>query len=151
MIKGIYSGITAYTHQKEDEKHLAISTDALVEHLTENYREEIESTPKEELIDIVLRQAIAIGLNGLGYRSVLPGEGFYVNPDNCDKPEYWEQFFTNCEMEIMQKQQVYESLLQKRKEKNIPGQLQFDDNMKIIETVSMEKLLEMLKADAGIV
>lgn len=148
-IEGLYTAITAIIKEKESEFRLAISTDDIVERLKNEI--DIETVPREVLADYVLRFAAAIGLNNNGYRSVLKGNGLYVNLYNCEKAEYLSRLHNNAVLSEKQKQQVVNLIRKQCEITGIAGQTSFDlDTGMIVEDVTEEQLLELLKKDAGV-
>lgn len=149
-IEGLYSEINAIIRSKEEDERLAISVDQMVRELMSSTNIDVHSASMDWYIETALKSAISTVLNQNGYRSVIKGDGLFVNPDICLKKEYMARLINNVKWEERQKAKIEELLTQKA-EKGIPGQLQFDEEGNIIEEISLEDLLEMLQKDAGII
>ena len=148
-IEGLYTAITAIIKEKESEFRLAISTNDIVNRLKNEI--DIETVPKEVLADYVLRFAAAVGLNDNGYRSVIRGNGLYIKLENCEKSEYLNRLYNNAFLSEKQKEQIVNLIKKQREIAGIAGQTSFDlDTGMIIEDVTEEQLLELLKRDAGV-
>lgn len=147
-IAGVYSALTALIKQKEDEERLAISADQLVEEVQKEI--DVYSVPIGWYVKFALKQAAEVALNQSGYRSVVKGNGLFVNPNDCDKKEYLKKLFNNAKLTERQKQQVVEMLKKRIAEVDIPGQYSFDMNGNIAEDITTSQLIDMLKIDAGI-
>ena len=101
------------------------------------------------MTDFALRAAAEVALYQKGYKSVVKGEGIFVNVENCEKPEYLKRLFNNAKLSESQKVNAVNIIKKRIKETNIEGQLTIDfSNGEIVENVSEEQLLDMLKDDA---
>lgn len=146
-IEGLYSALAALIRQKEDQHRLAISCDDLIEEVKEEV--DVYSASLDWYIKFALRAAAQISLYQLGYRSVIKGNGMFVNVDNCSNPNYLARLFNNAKLSERQKQQVVNMIKRKIREDGIAGQLTMDfDSGTIVEDVTEEQLMAMLIADS---
>ena len=146
-IEGLYSALAALINQREDEGRLAMSTEDLIK----NVKEEVDvySASLDWYIKFALRAAAEIALYQKGYRSVVRGNGLFVNVQNCTKPEYLARLFNNAKLTERQKQQVVNMMKRRINEVGMPGQMSMDfDSGLIIEDVTEEQLISMLMQDA---
>lgn len=149
-IDGLYSEIGAIIKEKENEERLAISVEQVVDEVRK--RINVYSASIDWYIETALKSAVSTVLNQNGYRSVVKGNGMFVNPDICSKPEYMAKMVNNAMLEERQKEQIVEMLTKKTAEQGIDGQLSWDPTTGlIVEDFTIEKLMEMLKKDAGII
>lgn len=151
-VEGLYTAIGAIINQKEDESRLAVD----VNNVIENVKDEVNvySAQLEWYIQFALRAAVEVVLYQKGYRSVVKGEGVFVNLQNCKKPEYLARMFNNAKLSEAQKQKVVARITKAIQEASIEGQLSFDfsgENGTIVEEVTEQRLIEMLRADADAV
>lgn len=145
-IEGLYTAIGAIIHQLEDNGCLAIDAKDIVSALKGEV--DIYSVPRERFVNFALEAASRCGLYQNGYRSVVRGEGLFVNLNACNKKEYLARLFNNAKLSESAKTQAV-NLIMKQIKTQIPGQLTFDfDTGDCIEEVSEEELIAMLKADA---
>lgn len=146
-IEGLYTAISSIIKEKESENKLVISTDDVVEILKdEDY---LATASRADLEEYLLRFAVAIGLNDNGYRSVVKGEGLYINLENCTKREYLDRLHNNAVEAEHQREQIVKIITKQRELAEIAGQTEWDEETgTIIEQVSIEKLLEMLRKEA---
>ena len=146
-IEGLYTAITSIIREKEEKYNLVISTDDMVTRLKDqNY---LDSVPREVLEDYLLRFAVAIGLNDNGYRSVVKGEGLYINLENCERAEFLNRLFNNAVEMEQQKEQVVSLILKQRERAGIAGQTSIDpETGMIIEDITEEQLLDLLRKEA---
>lgn len=146
-IEGLYSAINSIISQHEDENRLALKADNLIEEVKEEV--DVYSASIDWFIRFALRAAVEVGLYQKGYRSVVKGNGIFVNPNNCNNPAYLARLFNNATLSERQKQQVVEMLKKTIKQQECSGQLSFDwVTNTIIEDVTEEQLLAMLEKDA---
>lgn len=149
-IDGLYTEINAIIHEKEEQKRLAISVDQMVKELMASVNIDVHSASMDWYIETALKSAISTVLNQNGYRSVIKGDGLFINPDICLKKEYMARLINNVMLEENQKKQI-EDMLMKKAESGIPGQLCFDpETGSIVEEITLEELVSMLKKDAGV-
>lgn len=148
-IEGLYTAITAIINQREEDNCLAIDTDSVISEV----REEIDvySASLDWYIRNTLRDAVQVSLYQKGYRSVVKGEGIFVNLKNCEKPEYLSRLFNNAKLSEAQKTKVVGIIKKTIKEQGCEGQLTFDlEDGTIIEDVTEQQLIEMLRKDANV-
>lgn len=146
-IAGLYSAISALINEREAESRLAIDASELAEDVRNEV--DIYSASLDWYIRFALRAAIEVGLYQKGYRSVAKGEGIFVNPNNCNKPEYLARLFNNAKLTEAQKQHAVNLIRKAIKTSGCEGQLSFDfDTGLIVEDVTEAQLIEMLRDDA---
>lgn len=151
-VEGLYTAIGAIINQKEDESRLAVD----VNNVIENVKNEVNvySAQLEWYIQFALMAAVEVVLYQKGYRSVVKGEGVFVNLQNCRKPEYLARMFNNAKLSEAQKQKVVARITKAIQEATMEGQLSFDfsgEGGTIVEEVTEQRLIEMLRADADAV
>lgn len=148
-VEGLYTAISAIISQHEEENHIAISADELIDEVKNEV--DVYSATLDWYIRFALKAAIEVGLYQKGYRSVVKGEGIFVNPDNCNKPEYLARLFNNAKITEEQKRRITDMLRKAIKTSGIEGQLTLDfATGMIVEDVTESQLIDMLKADAGV-
>lgn len=146
-IEGLYSNLAALINQREEEGRLAISAEDLIKHIKEEV--DVYSASIDWYVKTILRQAVEISLWQKGYRSVIKGNGMFVNVQNCTKPEYLARLFNNAKLTERQKQQIVNMIKRKISEVGMPGQMSMDfDTGTIIEDITEEQLMAMLIEDA---
>lgn len=145
---GLYEAISSIISDKEEASQAVLYTGEMVERVKEEV--DVDAIPREVLVNLALRQAVAIGLNAKGYRSVINGQGLYVNIENCEKREYLMQIYSNEMLDDSKRKRVLEILRNKIKPTEIPGQMGFDEAGQMFDEITVEELLEMLKKDAGV-
>ena len=147
-IEGLYTALNVIIRTKEDENRLAIDVQTLINEVKNEV--DIYSAPFEWYVQAALRAAAEVALWRNGYRSVVKGNGLFVNVSHCDNPEYMKRLYNNEILTEKQKQKIKTFLLERVKQTNIPGQLIMDfDSGTIIEDVSTQQLIEMLTRDAN--
>ena len=146
-IEGLYTALNALIKQKEEEGRLAVSADDLIEEVKEEV--DVYSASLDWYIKFALRAAVQISLWQSGYRSVIKGNGMFVNLQNCTKPEYLSRLFNNAKLSERQKQQVVNMIKRRISELGMPGQMSMDfETGMITEDITEEQLMEMLIEDA---
>ena len=141
-IEGLFTAITTAIRERENDDKLVISVDDMVAQLKGDV--DFDSVSKEVLADYVLRYAVAIGLNDNGYRSVVKGEGLYVNLEDCKNPDFIARLFNNAMIEEKAKEQVV-NVIRKEIEASNVKQFAFDIDGMIFEEMTAEQLLELLR------
>ena len=141
-IEGLFTAITTAIRERENDDKLVISVDDMVAQLRGDV--DFDSVPKEVLADYVLRYAVAIGLNDNGYRSVVKGEGLYVNLEDCKNPDFIARLFNNAMIEEKAKEQVV-NVIRKEIEASNVKQFAFDIDGMIFEEMTAEQLIELLR------
>ena len=150
-IEELYTKITAIANEQEKDGKLVFKTDEFVEQLKEEF--DWESVPKEVLADYLFRYAIATGLNSKGYRSVVRGNGLYVNLDRCRNINFAKRMHNNATQDMKSKEgriididKIIKEL--ERSRNDIPGQSAFDETYNetgmIFEELTTEEILEIL-------
>ena len=146
-IEGLYSALSALIRQKEEEERLAISVDDLIAEVKEEV--DVYSASLDWYIKFALRAAVEVTLYQLGYRSVIRGNGMFVNIQNCTKREYLARLFNNAKLSERQKEQVVNMIKNKVNSLGLPGQMSMDfDTGMIVEDITEEQLMAMLIEDA---
>lgn len=146
-IEGLYTALNALIKQKEEEGRLAVSADDLIEEVKEEV--DVYSASLDWYIKFALRAAAQISLWQSGYRSVIKGNGMFVNLQNCTKPEYLSRLFNNAKLSERQKQQVVNMIKRRISELGMPGQMSMDfETGMITEDITEEQLMAMLIEDA---
>lgn len=151
-VEGLYTAIGAIINQKEDESRLAVDVNNIIDDVKNEVN--VYSAQLEWYIQFALRAAVEVVLYQKGYRSVVKGEGVFVNLQNCKKPEYLARMFNNAKLSEAQKQKVVARITKAIQEASIEGQLSFDfsgENGTIVEEITEQRLIEMLRADADAV
>ena len=146
-IDGLYTALAAIINQKEQDLHLAIDVADVIKDVKNEV--DVHSASLDWYINFALRAAAEVSLYQKGYRSVVHGEGIFVSLPNCSKPEYLAHMFNNAKLSEQQKKQTVNLIAKQIKAQGVEGQLSFDlETGTVIEDVSEEQLIEMLKADA---
>lgn len=150
-IEGLYAAITAMVIEQEQDGKLVLKTGDMVDRLMKEI--DWQDIPKEVLADYLFRYAIANGLNARGYRSVVKGNGMYVNRDRCRNINFAKRMHNNVQKEIKTKEgiriDIDKIILQLEKgTSTIPGQSAFDETYNetgmLFEELSTEEILEIL-------
>lgn len=148
-IEGLYSSISAFVKESEDENRMVISVDEVVKRVKNEV--DIYSATLDYYIDSTINHAVATILNQAGYRSVVKGNGLYVNLDSCENPDVLARLYNNASFSEQQKKQVVEMIKKRIKEVEVSGQFEMDfETGNIIECISEEQLIAILEADAKI-
>ena len=150
-MKGIYS--TASMLIREDRlrrkgKIIAANNIARRLDLSDVSREELEQMAADAITRVALYQN--------DYRSVIKGEGFFANIDDCKNPVFFQNLLENAEDETIKKAVVEGQLsgYMKGLIKKLPDyeqySFQFDSNghSKIISELTKDQILEMLQKEA---
>lgn len=146
-IDGLYTAYNALIASLEEDNRLAINVDTLMDDVKKEV--DVHSASLEWYIRFALRAAAEVSLYNAGYRSVVKGTGIFVNPHNCNKPEYLARMFNNAVLSEEQKKKVVEMLKGAIKESGCEGQMFIDfDTGKISEGITTEQLISLLEEDA---
>lgn len=147
MADGYYSKLSQYIGQMQKEGNIVIDRNRLMDlcDLSEMSREELEASYK----GLIASSA----LNEYGYRSVVKGEGLYLDYQNADNPIFLQKLSENADIEARQKKFIADSLRETKKRliDTLPNYAQlafnFDENYDspIFEEISSDKLIEMLE------
>lgn len=141
-IEGLYAMTSTVIKEKENNGKFVISVDDMVEELRD--RIDFETVPKEVLADYVLRFAAAVCLNDANYRSVIKGEGLYINLDDCQNPDFIAHLHNNAMLDKNAKQRIVDAIRRKAELSDLK-QLAFDIDGMMFEEMTTEQLLEILK------
>lgn len=91
-------------------------------------------------------------LNNMGYRSVIPGKGFYVDPSKT-QPEYIINI-VNTELDRFKREEKTLARLRsviREKEKTMKGQFEFDwDAERYVQAMTLEELLQKLLNESAV-
>lgn len=146
-VEGLRTAIVAAINKREKEQRLALDVDDIIDQVKTDVN--VDDVPIGWLMDFALKAATEVTLYQEGYRSVVKGEGLFVNPDNCEKPEYYGRLFNNAKLAEVQKKKIVDMLVKRIKDANIEGQLRFDlSSGTVVEDMTEQQLIEMLKEDA---
>lgn len=145
-IEGLFTSINALIKERELNNHVSMS----VKEISEAVKKEVDIFSAETgwYIDQSIKAAVVTALSQNGYRSVIKGEGYFVNPHIADNPEYLKRLFNNAALDKSQKEQIVQMLHGRMQETGIEGQLSFDFTGRIHEDITEQKLLELLKQDS---
>lgn len=146
-IEGLYSAIGAVINKREDEMRLAADVNDIIDEVKQEV--DVYSASLDWYIQFALRAAVEVGLYQKGYRSVVKGEGIFVNPEHCKNPAYLARMLNNAKLTEVQKEKAVALLEKTIKSSGIEGQLTFNQDGTIMEEVTEKQLIEMLKADAS--
>lgn len=153
-MKGIYSELSALIAREEMSHKLVID----VERLTRLIQQAIDfdEIPIEELKDKYARAAASVALYQNGYKSVIRGEGLFVNVANCKNPAYFIWLYNNATMTLREKEIAQAVIMRSAEQLNsqLPGQraMSFTEDgifSGYEDEPSYEKVLQMLREDAN--
>jgi hypothetical protein len=146
-LKGIFTELNVLIASEETKHKLAID----VERLTRMIQRiiDFDEIPIEELKDRYARAAASVALYQNGYKSVVRGEGLFVNVENCKKKEYLAKLYNNARMTKRQKEAALELIAKTIKLNEIPGQLKFMPDGTYEEEATIDELIQMLREDAN--
>lgn len=146
-IEGLYATISQLIAEYELTGTAVIDSDELIGRIREEVN--VYSASLEWYIKQVLRTAAEVGLWQAGYRSVVKGKGYFVNAEKLHKQEYLINLYNNAALEEKTKKGIVEQLLTKCEEEGVQMQMEFTDGIpKLIQTITPEQLIDMLKNDA---
>lgn len=146
-IEGLYTALTALIKQEEAKGKLAIDVKALIEDVQDEV--DVHSASLDWYIKVALSAAAENTLYQNGYRSVVKGNGLFVNADNCTNEVYLKRLFNNAKLTELQKKQIADYLAKRIKTLGYGGQLSMDfETMTISEDITEEKIIAMLRRDA---
>ncbi len=143
-IEGLYTAIATIINEYEDANRPVMDVETIINDLKREV--DVYSASLDWYIKLALRQAVSIGLWQKGYRSVVRGKGLFVNPDDCNKPEYLARLFNNAKLSEVQQTQVVNMMKNRLKETGIDGQLTWAMDGTVTEDVTEKQLLEMLES-----
>lgn len=146
-ITGLYTALNSLIKSKESEGKICIDKETLVRDVQKEV--DVHSASLDWFINMALRAAAEVALYQNGYRSVVKGDGLFVNPEHCNKKDYLIRLFNNAKLTEIQKQKVVEVIKKTVNEKIIPGQLTMDFSTGLlVEDLTVDQILEMLRQDA---
>lgn len=150
-IEDLYTTITAIVNEYEGEGKLVFKTNEFVERLKSEF--DWDSVPKEVLTDYLCRYATAAGLNANGYKSVVRGNGLYVNLNRCRNINFAKRMHNNAQHDLKSKEGVVidiDKIIREleKSQNNIPGQSAFDETYNetgmIFEELTTDEIIEIL-------
>lgn len=146
-IEGLYTTISQLIAEYELSNTAVIDSDELISRVREEVN--VYSASLEWYIKQVLRMAAEVGLWQAGYRSVVKGKGYFVNAEKLHKQEYLINLYNNAALEEKTKKDIVEQLLTKCENEGVQMSMEFTNGIpKLIQTITPEQLLDMLKTDA---
>lgn len=103
---------------------------------------------EEEMQETILRLTLTSILNANKYYSVVRRKGLFANSENCKKA-YLKQLIKNAKNDVKRLEKLLKKLNRRIEVAEIDGQMAFDtDTMEIIEEMTEEELVEMLRQEA---
>lgn len=136
---------------REDQKAV-VQTDKIVDRTLLDA--DMSDISREGLERKYVKALTAVCLYQHGYRSVLPGYGYYINWDDCTNPIYMQKLLENAEQNEEVKKIIRESIqknvFQKYAQRlmKVPrGQMRMSENGELFTEPTFEELLEMLETD----
>lgn len=149
--EGIYSQYSKRINEIRDNNILVIDVTSLADYVdfSEMSREELERRCK--------RAAASVALYQNGYRSVVRGEGLFLDYKNSQNPIFLQRLVDNAKIDAEETEKVLRGLqmIMKQNAENLPDYTQIafqfdpDGKSKIIDELSLSQVIEMLKAEAG--
>ena len=104
---------------------------------------------EDEKDEMISRFALTNVLNSHNFYSVVRRKGFFANIDDCKKA-YLEAIINNAKDDVKRYETLLEKLNKRLDVAEIPGQLEIDfDTCEVVEQLTQEQLLQMLKEEAG--
>ena len=148
---GLYSEILKRLNEQIEQGKLVIDKRQLVEDL------DTSSVTHDQCLHIAVEKAFAGVMNKKEYRSVVHGEGYFVNYKSIDNPVYLHKIFENLKLDIGKRQNLAKALEQLRSKslEEHPDYAQtyfdFDENGKVVfgEEMSVSDIVEMLEREAA--
>ncbi len=146
-IEGLYTAITAVINERED-THRVMDVKELIKMVKAEVN--VYSAPVDWFINQALMAAIESSLGKMGYRSVVHGEGLFVNLDKCKNKHYLARMLNEAKLAEIQKEQALNMITKQIKNSGVEGQMSIDfSTLTCVEDLTDEQLIEMLRADAG--
>lgn len=146
-MKGIYTLCNDMISAEEDRKKIAINVDKIAQDVMNIA--DIQSMDKAELAKRYIKAVAEVALYDNGYRSVVRGEGYFVNQELCKNHEYVARFLNNAKGTAEEKEQVVKIITQDFRSLPEYGQYRFDGDGRVIEEITRDGLIEKLKEDAS--
>jgi len=146
-IEGLYSALNAIIGEFEEEGHAVLDSELLIEKVKDEV--DVYSATLDWYIHFALRAAASVALYTNGYKSVVHGEGLFVNLDKISRPEYAAKLFNNSVLSQKQKKVAHDALLKGIKQSGCDNQLTWDFETGLaVEEMSAKQLIELLREDA---
>ena len=149
--EGIYAQYSKFIKEQKNDNKLVIDVEKLAECV------DFSEMPREELERRCKRAAASVALNQNGYKSVLRGEGLFVDYVNCTNPIFLQHLVENTKIDAIQAETAMKTLqkIMKQNAEELPDYVQiafqFDSegHSKMVDELSLTQILEMLRAEAG--
>lgn len=147
MSDGYYSKLSNRMKELKEGGAVVVRRDTLASYLdlSEVDREELEKRCASAMASVILYQA--------GYRSVVRGEGLFLNYKETNNPLFLQKLCENSNLDALQKKQVAEGL-EKIKQKvfdSVPDYAQIalgmdeNGNMHFYEEITSDEIVNMLE------
>lgn len=148
----IYHHISIKIEIARDNQKPVIKTDKIVDGVISSV--DMSDISRDDLERKYLKALTAVCLYQHGWRSVLPGYGYYINLEDCTNPIYMQKLLENAEQNEEVKKVIRESIQKnvfqkyaKRLMKVPRGQMRMTENGEMYTEPTFEELLEMLAMD----
>lgn len=102
---------------------------------------------EEEMHEMILRLTLTSIFNANKYYSVVRRKGLFANVKNCKKA-YLKRLVENAKNDVNRIETLIAKLNEQIEIAEIDGQMAFTDTMEIIEEMTEEELVEMLREEA---
>lgn len=149
--EGIYAQYSKYIKERRSENKYVIDVEKLADYV------DFSEMPREELERRCKRAAASVALNQNGYKSVMRGEGLFVDYANSTNPIFLQHLVDNAKIDAIQAETAMKALqrIMKQNAEELPDYVQmafqFDSegHSKLVDELSLSQILEMLRAEAG--
>lgn len=150
----VYSKCSEYIALAEEGQKLILKTDKIADRMA--FAVDLSEMSREELERRYIKSVIAVCLSDHGYKSVVPGYGYYVNWSDCTNPIYMQKLIENAEQNEEAKRIILTALQKNNFQKfarglmKVPrGQMRMTADGEVFTEPTFEELIEMLEADEG--
>ena len=150
-LEGIYTLVGAMITDEENKNKLAIDSGKIINAIV-NDPQKWWGGDLEWYVKTTLRAVVDSSLAARGYKSVVRGEGLFVNPEKVSNEAYIRRLANNVKKDGFKADEKFQYLLDvlNRCRNGVPGQLSLDlETGLIIEDITEEEILDMLRADAS--
>ena len=147
MSDGYYSKLSNRMKELKEDGAMVIRRDTLAAYLdlSEVDREELEKKCANAMASVILYQA--------GYRSVVRGEGLFLNYKETSNPLFLQKLCENSQLDALQKKQVAEGLerIKQKVFEGVPDYAQIalgmdeNGNMHFYEEITSDEIVKMLE------
>ena len=148
----VYSKCSECIAIAEEQQKLILKTEKIADNVLLSIN--LGDMSREELERKYAKAVIAVCLADHGYRSVVPGYGYYVNWEACTNPIYMKRLIDNAEQDEEAKRLILAALQKDNLQKyakglmKVPrGQMRIAVNGEMYTEPTFEELIEMLEAD----